>query len=187
MSGFNGNPRAGADIPIEPAYDVVVVGGGAAGLTAAACAAVDGLNVLLVDKAERIGGTTAISGGMVWAPANRFAEEAGMRDSLEAATRYLHATVPDGADDPLLATFVHSAGPAIDFLRAHIGLELQPVLRYPDYYQAAAGATLGACARSPAIRHQAARPPSRSSCPSITGDDSLRRHDGRPRRPSCLP
>ncbi|NMG41831.1 FAD-dependent oxidoreductase [Chelativorans sp. ZYF759] len=143
MSGFNGNPRAGADIPIEPAYDVVVVGGGAAGLTAAACAAVDGLNVLLVDKAERIGGTTAISGGMVWAPANRFAEEAGMRDSLEAATRYLHATVPDGADDPLLATFVHSAGPAIDFLRAHIGLELQPVLRYPDYYQAAAGATLG--------------------------------------------
>jgi len=51
-------------------YDVIVLGAGAGGMTAAAVAAAEDLRVLLVEKSGEVGGTTAISGGMVWIPAN---------------------------------------------------------------------------------------------------------------------
>ena len=50
--------------------DVVVVGSGAAGLVCALVAAVGGLRVLVVEKSEKLGGTSAMSGGAVWVPAN---------------------------------------------------------------------------------------------------------------------
>lgn len=135
--------QAGPDVEFADAYDVIVVGAGAAGLAAASCASRAGLSVLLVEKRSRIGGTSAISGGMVWAPANRLAAQAGLTDSVEAAMRYLAATVDDGAADPALRAFVERAGEAIDHLVGGVGIELQPVAAYPDYYQAANGASLG--------------------------------------------
>ena len=64
-------------------YDVVVLGTGAAGLTAALRAAAEGATVGLFEKADQVGGTTAWSGGTVWLPNNRHEVELGIDDSRD--------------------------------------------------------------------------------------------------------
>jgi succinate dehydrogenase/fumarate reductase flavoprotein subunit len=63
---------------ISSEYDVVVLGAGAGGMTAACVAAAEGLRVVLIEKSPFVGGTTAVSGGMVWIPANAKAKQVGM-------------------------------------------------------------------------------------------------------------
>jgi len=122
-------------------YDVIVVGSGAAGLCAAAVAATQGQTVLLLESASQVGGTTAISGGMVWVPANHKMKEIGLEDSFEAAKRYLQNTVPDS--DERMEVFLATSDEAIRYLEQHTSLKLRPVKRYPDYYPDLPGATLG--------------------------------------------
>jgi len=87
------------------AADVVVVGSGAAGLAAALAAAASGASVLVAEKTALLGGTTAISGGTVWVPANHLAAEAGLEDTPEEGLAYLRAG-GGGAERPeLLAAF----------------------------------------------------------------------------------
>ena len=62
-------------------FDVVVVGTGAAGLSAALAADANGAKVLVIEKADVVGGTTAMSGGCIWAPRNHKAEQLGIEDS----------------------------------------------------------------------------------------------------------
>ena len=123
-------------------WDVVVVGAGAGGLTAACAAAAEGRSVLLLEQADVVGGTTAISGGMVWIPANHKAAPAQCVDSLEAARIYLAETVP-GADRERLETFLARGDEALRDLEAHTAVRLQPVPAYPDYYPDLPGATSG--------------------------------------------
>ncbi len=125
------------------AYDVIVVGSGAGGMTAAAVAAAEGLRVLLVDAAPQVGGTTAVSGGMVWVPANPQMAAARLSDSLDEARRYLGATVPAAADTQPLDAFLNHGAEAIRYLAARTSVQLRPVLRYPDYYPDRPGATAG--------------------------------------------
>ena len=125
------------------AFDIVVVGSGAAGLTAAAVAANEGQRVLLVDSAPLVGGTSAISGGMVWVPANHLMAEAGLPDSLDAARRYLDAIAPAGGEAAVREAFLSRGDEALRYLQARTALRLQPVLRYPDYYPDRPGATAG--------------------------------------------
>ncbi|MFG1222940.1 FAD-dependent oxidoreductase [Xanthobacter wiegelii] len=131
---------SGPDAPDE-VFDVVVVGAGAGGLTAASTAAARGCSVLLLEQADVVGGTTAISGGMVWIPANHKAS-GQCPDSLEAARTYLAATVP-GTDRTRLEAFLASGDAAIRDLEARTSLRLQPVVTYPDYYPDLPGATSG--------------------------------------------
>ena len=123
-------------------WDVIVVGAGAAGMTAACVAAAEGRSVLLLEQASVVGGTTAISGGMVWIPANHKAAAGNHPDSLEAARAYLAATVPSAAPERLNAFLAHG-DQAVQYLEAHTALRLQPVSTYPDYYPDLPGATLG--------------------------------------------
>ena len=123
-------------------WDVIVVGAGAAGMTAACVAAAEGRTVLLLEQASVVGGTTAISGGMVWIPANHKAASGNRPDSLEAARAYLAATVPSAAPERLTAFLAHG-DQAVQYLEAHTALRLQPVSTYPDYYPDLPGATLG--------------------------------------------
>ncbi len=123
-------------------YDVIVIGGGAAGLTAACVAAAEHQSVLLLEQASTIGGTTAISGGMVWIPANDKMAAAGIGDTLDAARDYLRATAPP-ADDDRLEVFLAQGPKAVRYLEAKTSLRLRPVKKYPDYYPDLPGATLG--------------------------------------------
>jgi succinate dehydrogenase/fumarate reductase flavoprotein subunit len=123
-------------------WDVIVVGAGAAGMTAACVAAAEGRSVLLLEQAAVVGGTTAISGGMVWIPANHKAATGNRPDSLEAARAYLAATVPSVAPERLNAFLAHG-DEAVRYLEARTALRLQPVTSYPDYYPDLPGASLG--------------------------------------------
>lgn len=126
----------------DEVWDAVVIGAGAAGMTAACVAAAAGGSVLLLEQAGLVGGTTAISGGMVWLPANHKTAAAGRPDSLDAARTYLAATVPAARPD-LLEAFLTQADPALRDLEATTALRFQPVLTYPDYYPDRPGATEG--------------------------------------------
>jgi succinate dehydrogenase/fumarate reductase flavoprotein subunit len=117
---------------------VIVAGSGAAGLTAALAAAVDGADVLLVERAERLGGTTALSGGRVWVPANHLQDG----DTPGDAIAYL-----DGIFSPryhhMTSTFVSTAPEMARFVERHSAHRFVPCPRYPDYDLSRPGATVG--------------------------------------------
>jgi succinate dehydrogenase/fumarate reductase flavoprotein subunit len=128
---------------IDENYDLVVVGAGAAGLAAASTGAAQGHRVLLVEHSDRIGGTSAISGGMVWIPANYKMLELGIEDDDEMVRRYIGQTVSAAGHDARMAAFLRHGDAAIRYLEAHTALKLRPVRRYPDYYPDVPGATAG--------------------------------------------
>ena len=76
---------------VAPNYDVVVIGAGAAGMSAALFAALRGAKTLLVEKTEFVGGTSALSAGSLWIPNTRHAGDAS--DSPDKVERYLQQIV----------------------------------------------------------------------------------------------
>ena len=135
--------REGMRVAKSEEFDVIVLGAGAGGMTAAAVAAVENSRVLLLEKARLVGGTTAISGGMVWIPNNSKMAAIARPDSRADVETYLGATVPGPADDPLRAAFLDHADEAVAYLEANTAVRLRPVATYPDYYPDLPGATLG--------------------------------------------
>lgn len=116
--------------------DVVVVGSGGAALVAATLAHDQGASVLVIEKADMLGGTTAVSGGGMFIPGNLVMEAAGIHDTREAALAYIRRTVDGRAPDPsLVEVFVDHAAEALAYLVEHTPLEVhtQPL---PDYYWA---------------------------------------------------
>jgi succinate dehydrogenase/fumarate reductase flavoprotein subunit len=115
-------------------HDVVVLGTGAAGLVAALAAHDRGADVGLYEKGAVVGGTTALSGGIVWIPNNHHAAAAGLSDSREDALAYLDS-LSLGAIDPALATALIDTGPeVVRWLEATTPLRLRVVKGYPDYH-----------------------------------------------------
>src|SRR3984957_20884360 len=74
--------------------DVLVLGSGAAGMTAALVSAREGAKTLLCEKSPHIGGTSALSGGTVWIPGSTQTNKAGIKDSKEDGLRFLRSEVP---------------------------------------------------------------------------------------------
>jgi 3-oxosteroid 1-dehydrogenase len=111
--------------------DVVVLGSGGAGLTAALTAAVAGASVEVFEKAPTVGGTTAVSGGIAWIPAhNRSADgELTVTDALA----YLRAQSLGSMDDALVETFVRTGPAMLDFVEAHSDLRFEIATGFPDY------------------------------------------------------
>ncbi|GAA4114276.1 FAD-dependent oxidoreductase [Enteractinococcus coprophilus] len=127
---------------LNDSYDVVVMGSGASGLTAAVRAAHSGLRVAVVEKAEKLGGTSAAGGGVIWAPANHLGATAGYQDSEQDGIDYLTAAAGDIMSDKDIAWYVRTSGAAVKFLDEHTRVELLPLSR-PDYHMEWPGAAAG--------------------------------------------
>jgi 3-oxosteroid 1-dehydrogenase len=116
--------------------DVVVVGSGSAALSAALAAAAGGARVVVLEKSEVIGGTSAMSGAGTWIPANHHMLAAGMADSKEEALAYLRATAPEGwarDEDALWQAFVDAAPDTLSFIETHSPLRFE-LVHHPDLY-----------------------------------------------------
>lgn len=118
---------------MEDIADVVVVGAGASGLAAALAAHEAGARVRVIEKAASVGGTAAVSGGVVWAPANPHMPAAERDADRGAALAYFNALAGD-LDANVLGAFVDRAGEAIAFLEAATPLRFAVLEGYPDYY-----------------------------------------------------
>ncbi len=112
-------------------------------MTAAAVAAAEGLRTILIEKTQFVGGTTAVSGGMVWIPVNSKMAQAGMPDTIEKARLYLKQTVHDSFNENLRSVFLANGNKAITFLEERTSVQLRPLKVYPDYYPDLPGATTG--------------------------------------------
>lgn len=122
--------------------DLIVVGSGGAGLTAAITAAIGGLDVLLIEKSEYFGGATALSGGGIWIPGNSLAKKEGIDDSPDAAARYIQGLVGDIVRKDVLDAYVHNAAPMLDFMLANTEADFSLHHNEPDYYQEIDGAAM---------------------------------------------
>lgn len=122
--------------------DLLVIGAGAAGMMAALVGALEGLEVILCEKSDMVGGTTATSAGTVWIPGSRQSEAAGVPDSVTSAKTYLAALLGEDADDPRLAAYLASGPAVLDYLQQRTSVAFLPPPVHPDYH-AQPGAALG--------------------------------------------
>lgn len=125
--------------------DFLVVGSGNGAMTGAICAHDMGAGeVLVIEKGCQFGGTSALSGGGVWVPCNRYAKEAGASDSFEEALTYLKAAIPEGlVAESQLRAYLANAPKMIDFLHQRTRVRYQSLEKYPDYYSDKPGSKTG--------------------------------------------
>lgn len=121
--------------------DLLVVGSGAAGLSAAVVAAQHNARVLVVEKCGLLGGSSATSGGGVWIPCSPVAAAAGHPDTAEDAFNYLRALVGEDIGDERIRAYVRNAPAMLQWMAAHTELQFTSV-PYPDYHPDIAGAAI---------------------------------------------
>lgn len=123
--------------------DVLVLGSGAAGMTAALAAHEAGARVRLLERADRVGGTSAVSGGVIWVADNPRMRAAGMADSREEALAYFRALDHGDLVDETLEAFIDMGPEALAFLEGIDALKVALLDGYPDYYLDRPGARPG--------------------------------------------
>jgi glycine/D-amino acid oxidase-like deaminating enzyme len=97
--------------------DLLIAGAGPAGMTAALVASLEGLDVILCEKSDQVGGTGSTSAGTLWIPGNSQSRAAGFDDSEEKADLYLSALIGQETNRELRSAFLRTGPAAID-LRA---------------------------------------------------------------------
>lgn len=134
--------REAPSLDAPPAWDrevdLLVIGAGCGGLSAALFGRLARLETLLCEKTSQVGGTTASSGGIVWAPGSLHATAAGIRDPKESVQTYLSGEFGKFYDAELTDAFLEAAPRAIEVLErltdVHFGL-----VPWPDYHPDRAG------------------------------------------------
>lgn len=130
--------------------DVVVIGSGGAGLTAAILAHDNGARVLVLERSDKIGGTTAVSGGGAWIPLNHKMQDLETSDSREEALAYCKRLTAGRAPDELVETFVDTAHRMVRYLEEHTPLRFR-ASALPDYQSEMEGAKIGGRSLDPEL------------------------------------
>lgn len=124
-------------------YDLVVVGSGAAGLSAAVTAAHHGLKVCVVEKEDAMGGATAWSGGWMWIPRNPLAQRAGIHEDIETIRTYLRHELGERYDATRIDAFLEAAPQMVSFFEAHTALQFADGNAIADIHGDTPGAGTG--------------------------------------------
>src|ERR1700722_10367050 len=127
-------------------HDFVVVGSGGGSMCAGLVMRAAGKSVLILEKTELVGGTTARSGGVMWIPNNPFMKRAGIEDSFDKAATYLESVSGDETDAPgawrdRRRTYLTEAPVMVEFL-GNQGVKLTRVTEWPDYYDERPGGSV---------------------------------------------
>lgn len=134
----------------DEVFDLIVLGSGGAGLTAALVGAVEGARVLVLERTDRIGGTTAYSSGTLWVPGyGTQSSEAEQERASQDAALYLDALVADNAPRALRETFLREGPRMLRYLQQHTDVAFRTYPTSPDYYQELPGASAGGQSHEP--------------------------------------
>src|SRR4029079_7211126 len=131
---------ANIDPPSE--VDLLVAGAGPAGMAAALVASLEGLDVLLCETSNQVGGTGSTSAGTLWIPGNSQSRAAACDDSTEQADRYLDALIGETTNRELRTAFLASGPKVIDYLSARTDVQFLPCGEHPDYRSNMPGAAI---------------------------------------------
>jgi succinate dehydrogenase/fumarate reductase flavoprotein subunit len=123
--------------------DVLVVGSGVAGMSAAITAAHRGLKVIVVEKAPYYGGTTARSGGWLWVPNTHLAKALGHHEQPDQALAYLRDQAGASFDEARVRAFLEQGPKAIEFFTSKTEVQFDMPLTFPDYHAEVYGAAQG--------------------------------------------
>jgi succinate dehydrogenase/fumarate reductase flavoprotein subunit len=126
--------------PVTREVDLLVLGAGAGGMTAALTGSVLGLDVMLVERTNLVGGTTAFSAGSVWVPNSRHSPAGA--DSPDKALRYLSAALGNCLNENRICAFLRAAPDMVAFLEDNTTVALRAYAYHPDYLATLDGATL---------------------------------------------
>src|SRR3954454_12548145 len=135
--------------PLPDAVDVVVVGAGGAGMTAALAARKRGLETVLIEKSSYFGGSTARSGGGVWIPNNSALRKAGQSDDPELSRTYLDSIVGDVVPKERRDTYLERGPEALDFIHEPTPGRSTWVPQYSDSHPEARGGRAAGCSCEP--------------------------------------
>ena len=124
-------------------YDLIVLGAGVGGLTAALVSTIEGMRTLLIEKSDQVGGTAAFSSGSVWIPNNAEQRRNGIVGDAEAAHEYLDALVNGRADRALREAFIAAGPEMLEYLEKRTDVGFQMYRQAPDYRQELPGAAQG--------------------------------------------
>mgnify|MGYP001236412737 CR=1 FL=1 len=127
-------------------FDVVVVGAGNAGMSAALYAAIEGARVLLVERTSHVGGSSALSGGTTWVPCTHHGATVNPDDTLENVERYLDHAVGTRSSAAVRRAFLQNGPEAVRHIEANSDVKYRVVPRHPDYTSDLPGATV--CGRA---------------------------------------
>ena len=114
--------------------DLLVIGSGAGGLSAAVTAAHLGLEVIVAEKESQYGGTTAWSGGWMWIPRNPLAIEAGISEDIDQPLSYLRHELGESFDEARARTFLENGPRMVEFFRSKTALQFIDGNRIPDFH-----------------------------------------------------
>ncbi len=131
--------------------DVLIIGSGGAGLMAAIAAHEAGAKVTIVEKTELVGGTTAVSGGVLWVPNNHHMGDAGIDDSRDDALTYTKRLADGRSDDHMVELFLDTAPKMLLFLEEQTDLRFTALGRYPDYHPEFEGGKPGGRSLDPGL------------------------------------
>ncbi|MGA7777522.1 MAG: FAD-binding protein [Paraburkholderia sp.] len=122
--------------------DVIIMGAGAAGMTAAIVSHNEGLVPLVLEKTDQVGGTSAWSVGMMWFVDSSPMQAAGFQDSSDKARKYFAGTVGTSVDRSLQEAYITEGRTALDYMLRNSALEVVAV-DYPDYHPELEGGMFG--------------------------------------------